>query len=140
VTPPARRLLPADVAPDELDAPFWDGCRRGEFLLHRCQICGRVYWPATACIEHGGASMAWVPGSGRGTVHTYTVFHQPFDPSLADRIPYAIAAVALDEGPFFLTDLVECDPEDVHVGMPVEAVYERIDEAVSVPHFRPSRP
>ncbi len=84
--------------------------------------------------------MSWVPGSGRGTVHTYTVFHQPFDPSLADHVPYAIAVVALDEGPFFFTDLVECDPGDVHVGMPVEVVYETVEESVSIPHFRPVPP
>jgi uncharacterized OB-fold protein len=125
------------VAPDDLDDPFWEGCRRGEFLVHRCQVCGRAYWPATACVDHGGASMSWVPASGRGTVHTYTVFRQPFDPSFADRVPYVIAAVALEEGPFFLTDLVECGPDEVHVDMPVEVVFETVETDVSIPHFRP---
>jgi uncharacterized protein len=116
--------------------PFWRACADEQFLVHRCTTCGRAYWPASCCIDHGGAAMQWVQASGRGIVHTYTVFHHAYDPSFADRLPYVIAVVALDEGPFFHTDIVECDPAQVHVGMAVEVVYEHLDEW-TMPHFRP---
>ncbi|NUU25826.1 MAG: hypothetical protein HOV68_30615 [Streptomycetaceae bacterium] len=130
---------PRDVVPDDLDAPFWAGCRRGEFLLHRCRRCGRAYWPASSCVEHGGADMAWEPGSGRGTVHTWTVFHHAYAPHLADRVPYAVVVVALDEGPFFHTDLVDCAPDAIHVGMPVETVFTPLDDDTVIPRFRPAK-
>jgi uncharacterized OB-fold protein len=83
--------------------------------------------------------MQWVVASGLGVVHTFTVFHHAYDHSFADRLPYVIAVVVLDEGPFFFTDIVDCEPADVAVGMPVEVVYEHLDDATTIPHFRPHR-
>jgi uncharacterized OB-fold protein len=131
---------PRDVVPDDLDEPFWAGCRRGEFLLHRCGACGRHYWPASTCVEHGAAAMTWVPGSGRGTVHTWTVFHHAYAPHLADQVPYTVAVVELDEGPFFHTRLVGRPPDELRVGLPVEAFFTTAgdgDDGTVVPWFRP---
>lgn len=131
-------LRPDHVAPDHLDLPFWEACARGEFLVHVCGDCGRAYWPSSCCIDHGAAPMRWVPASGRGEVHTYTVFHHAYDPRFADRVPYVIAVVLLDEGPFFHADVVGCAPEDVHVGLRVEAEFETVGDGIGVPHFRPA--
>jgi uncharacterized OB-fold protein len=136
---PARRVLrPRDVVPDDLDAPFWDACRDGVFSVQRCGTCGRAYWPAASCIDHGVDAMRWEPASGRGVVHTYTVVHHAYDPSFADRIPYALAVIELDEGPFFHSDIVGCDPADVHVGMAVEVHFDRIDDETVIPRFTPA--
>jgi uncharacterized OB-fold protein len=49
-----------------------------------------------------------------------------------------IAVVELDEGPRLITNIIECDPEHVAVGMAVEAAFERIDDSdVVLPVFRP---
>ena len=116
-------LLPPNVGADELDDPFWDGCRRHEFLLHVCSECDRAYWPAASCIDHGWAPMEWRPSSGRGEVHTYTVFHHAYMPWLADRVPYAIA--------------VGCAPSEVAIGLQVEVMFEEAAEGWVLPHFRP---
>ena len=130
-------MAPSEVMVDDLDAPFWDGCNRGEFRVQRCRQCGRSYWPATCCIEHGGGAMEWVQARGRGVVHSFTVYHHAYDPADADRVPYVVAVVKLDEGPFFHTDLVECEPDDVTVGLPVEVVFDHV-RGEAVPHFRPA--
>ena len=130
-------MKPMDFAPDELDAPFWAACRDHVFVVHRCDACGRSYWPASTCLDHGSASMKWEPASGRGEVFTYTVVHHPYDRSLIDKIPYAVAVVRLDEGPFFHTDIVGCPAADVHVGMRVNVVFDDIDDETTVPHFTP---
>jgi uncharacterized OB-fold protein len=135
-TPPP--ILPHQVAPDDLDDPFWAGCVDHEFLLHRCRECGRAYWPASSCLDHGTTAMEWVPARGTGEVFTYTVFHHAYDPRFADRVPYALAVVQLDEGPFFHTDILECDAGDVYVGMRVEVVYEDVAVDLAIPHFRPT--
>ena len=74
--------------------------------------------------------------SGRGTVFTFTVNHHPFNPSVP--VPYVIAIVELEEQPGlrFTTDLVDCDIDQVHIGMPVEVTFEQAGEAW-VPLFRP---
>ena len=133
-----RVLRPRDVAPDELDDPFWQACREHRFLVHRCGTCGRSYWPASCCIDHGSVTMEWQEASGRGVVHTFTIAHHAYEPSMADRVPYAIAVVQLAEGPFFHTDIVGCDPADVHVGMDVEATYDQIDDHNVIPRFTPA--
>ena len=74
-----------------------------------------------------------------GVVHTYTVVHHAYEPSMADRVPYALAVVQLAEGPFFHSDIVGCDPAEVHVGMDVEAVFDAIDEQTVIPRFTPVR-
>lgn len=130
-------MHPLDLAPDELDLPFWEGCQRKVFLLHRCTACGRAYWPASTCLDHGLSNMQWQPASGRGEVFTYTVAYHAYDPSMADRLPYAVGVVKLDEGPFFHTDFVGCDAADVRVGLRVEATFEHIDDETVIPHFRP---
>jgi len=133
-------LRPRDVAPDDLDAPFWEACLDHRFLVHRCSACGRAYWPASCCIDHGSAAMAWEPASGRGEVHTYTIVHHAYDAAFAGRLPYVLAVVRLDEGPFFHTDIVGCAPDDVVVGMRVEAVFDAIDGETVIPRFTPAAP
>jgi uncharacterized OB-fold protein len=132
------QLLPPNIGADTLDDPFWDGCRRHEFLLHVCGVCHRAYWPSSTCIDHGWATMAWQPSSGRGVIHTYTVFHHSYLPWTADKVPYIIAVVKLDEGPFFHSDILECPIEDIAVDMPVEAVFLDAEDGWVIPHFRPS--
>jgi hypothetical protein len=134
----SAHLRPGDVAPDDLDAPFWEACLRREFLVQRCLRCGRAYWPASCCTEHGAEAMRWEAASGTGTVHTYTVVHHVYEPGMAERVPYALAVIQLDEGPFFHSDLVECPPEAVHVGMRVEVVFDAVDAQTVIPRFRPA--
>jgi uncharacterized protein len=125
--------MPAS-SPDDLDAPFWEACTRAEFLLYRCTVCGRHYWPAGCCLEHGLTSMEWTPASGRGTLHTYTVFYRPYHPAFVP--PYAVAVVKLEEGPFFHTNIVDCPIDDLEVGMAVEVTFE--GDGRPMPFFRPT--
>jgi hypothetical protein len=74
--------------------------------------------------------------SGRGTVFTYTVARRPTHPGFADKVPYIIAVVELAEGPKLTTNLVDIDPDDVVIGLSVEASFEDVDHATLV-QFRP---
>jgi uncharacterized OB-fold protein len=127
---------PLDFAPDDLDRPFWEACLRGEFLLQRCPRSGRYHWPAV-CDPESGGGLEWVQASGRGTVHTFTVLHKAYREDYADRVPYNVVVVELDEGPFFHSNLIECDNADIRVGMPVEVVFQRQSDEVTLPLFRP---
>jgi len=48
--------------------------------------------------------------------------------------------VEFDEAPgFYLTsDLVECRPEDVSIGMPLEVVFQRVNDKITMPLFKPT--
>lgn len=65
--------------------------------------------------------------SGKGEVLTYTIIHVgPED--FEEQVPYPIAIIQLDEGPRVTAQLVDCDVNDVHVGMKVESTFRRIQE------------
>jgi uncharacterized OB-fold protein len=68
------------------------------------------------------------PVSGRGTVFTFTVNHQPFHPDVPP--PYAIAIVELVEQADLRlpANLVGCDPETVVIGLPVTVAFEQQGE------------
>jgi uncharacterized OB-fold protein len=128
------RPLPGDVVPDDLDQPFWDACRDHQLLVHRCARCGTSYWPASCCPVDGSAYMEWVPATGRGRIHTYTIVHHVYGRTFRE-VPYNIAVVRLDEGPLFHTSIVECD--EIDVGMEVEVVFHDTEERFTLPLFRP---
>jgi len=102
------------------DTPFWEAWAREErFLLHRCAICGRYEWPATCCVSHGSSQMSWVEVPGAGVVDTFTILHRAYIKELTSEIPYTVAVVRLDQGPYFHTRLVEVSPHAVRGGMRV---------------------
>lgn len=103
------------------DAPFWDAWRDDErFLLHRCGICGRHEWPATCCIDHGMADMLWVEAPATGVVDTFTIFHRAYTKELAAEVPYVLAVVRLDAGPYFHTRITGIAADKVVGGMRVQ--------------------
>ena len=80
----------------------------------------------------------WVEASGRGVLYSYTVDRRGTAPAFAARAPYVIGIVELEEGPRMTTNIVECAIEDVRIGMAVEAVYEDVDDEVTLVQFRPA--
>jgi uncharacterized OB-fold protein len=71
-------------------------------------------------------------------VATFTVNYQPWLPNMA--VPFVFAAVELEEQPqlYVFCNLVEVDPGEVRIGLPVEVQFER-QAAVYLPMFRPRR-
>jgi uncharacterized OB-fold protein len=119
-------------------APFWEWCRRHELRLQRCLACGAWrFHPRPRCPRCRSADHEWARASGRGRVHTFTICHPPVLPAFADRVPYNAVVVRLDEGPFMVSNLVECANEEIEVEMPVEVVFVDVDDELALPQFRP---
>jgi uncharacterized OB-fold protein len=81
------------------------------------------------------------PVSGHGTVFTYTVNVQPYNPAIPT--PYVIAIVELAEqrGLRLITNIVDCEPDSVFCGMEVQARWgQRLSDgdAGIVPVFAPA--
>jgi uncharacterized OB-fold protein len=77
--------------------------------------------------------MEWAPASGRGRVFAFNIHRFAFSPAFADELPYVYALVELEEGPMYGTNVVDCAPEDVYVGMPVEVVYQDVEPETGAP-------
>ncbi len=137
--PPA---IPARMLPklEEHNRAFWTGGADGQLMIARCAQCALwVQPPAADCPDCGGALVAR-PVSGHGTVFTFTVNYQPFNPAVP--VPYVIAIVELAEQDDLrvAANIVDCEPDSIYIGLPVEVRFERQDvddESVFVPVFTP---
>ncbi|SEP27166.1 hypothetical protein SAMN05660991_04429 [Trujillonella endophytica] len=121
---------------EELSGFFWTSGRDGVLRLLGCDACGYLIHPPVGyCPACQGRETSPTPVSGRGTLYSFTVNHQPWD-GVGDL--YVIGLVELEEQPEvrLLTNVVGVDPSDVRVGMPVEVVFEDHDP-VFLPLFRP---
>lgn len=128
------RVLPTTEGPTGF---FWTSGADGRLRFLRCSSCSTlIHPPAPVCPSCFGREAAPDVVSGRATVHSFTVNHQPWD-GVGDR--YVIAIVSIDEQPDvrLVTNLVGIDPDDVRIGMPVEVTFEDHDP-VFLPLFRPA--
>ena len=128
------RLLPA-VGPD--NEHFWCGGAEGELRFLRCDACETyVHPPAPLCPDCLGRDLVPHAVSGRAVVHTFTVNHQPWIPGFDP--PYVVAIVALpeQEGLRLTTNIVNCEIDEVEIGMSVRVVFEE-REGVFLPLFEP---
>jgi uncharacterized OB-fold protein len=125
--------------PDELTRPFWDGCLAGELRLQKCGSCGHVRYPiSTICPVCLSGSYAWQPMSGGGTVQSFVIFDRAYRDDWKDRVPYVVALVELDEGPVFLSNVVDTEPSRVHVGQRVSVVFAIAGPDGALPQFAPT--
>lgn len=134
MTDTADRITPSL---DELNRPFWTGGASGQLLITRCVSCRLWVFPLSATCDACGESTAYEPTSGRGTVFTYTTNAHAYNPAVP--LPYNISIIELgdQEGLRFTTNVVDCPPEDVYIGMPVQVQFEQHGE-VFVPVFAPA--
>ena len=119
--------------------PFWDAARQGRLLIQQCRRCQEHQWyPRGFCANCWSHEIAWVEASGQGVVWTYTITHQNRSPGFQEEVPYVLALVTLEEGVKVFTNVVECNPQDVYIGMPVQVVFREATPAIHIPYFRPA--
>jgi len=76
--------------------------------------------------------------SGKAILYSYVIHHRKvpgFTP------PYAIAVVELAEGPRMMTNIIDCEqtPEALVLDMPLIVAFEKMDDEITLPLFRPAK-
>ena len=133
---PAPPVLPV---PDSSTEEYWAAARDHRLLVRRCTACGAVHFhPRQFCPVCWSDSVEWLEASGRSTLYTFSVVHVNDVPGFRNRTPYVAAVVELEEGPRMMTNVVDCDPADVSIGMALTVTF-RDEGDVSLPVFRPAR-
>jgi uncharacterized OB-fold protein len=129
--------VPAPDRTPDADA-FWRATAEGRLVLAHCDECEEVIWyPRQMCPACGGTAVSWVDASGLGTVYSFTVVYRGAG-LFEETAPYVVAYVELAEGPRVLTNIVGCDPEQVHIGQPVEVAFFDTGEGSALYRFRPA--
>lgn len=130
----AQRPLPEIT---ELTAPFWAALKERRLAVQRCDGCGAYRFPP----EHGCAACAsleatWTPVSGRATLWSWTIGHPPLLPYFAERAPWPVVVVQLEEGPRMVSNAMNVPVEQYEAGLPLVADYEDIDDEITLVVFR----
>ncbi|MET7797245.1 Zn-ribbon domain-containing OB-fold protein [Streptomyces decoyicus] len=122
--------------PTELTRPFWAAARHGRLVVPACSPCGhRFFTPEPVCPACWSEDWTWEPSTGRGTVYAVTVVHRAPGPGF--EVPFALAAVDLEDGGTLLSHVVDVPVEQVVTGMPVRVSFRPVSDEISLPYFVP---
>lgn len=131
---------------DDINAPFWNGCREGALRVQMCPLSRRLIFPPRPVNPWSPRHKAvWTDVSGRGTIWSVIEPHAPLMLEFTVLAPYNAIVVALEEDPTIrlVGNLV---PEagapinalcfdDIRIGEAVSVVFERINDTITLPRW-----
>jgi uncharacterized OB-fold protein len=120
------------------------GLKQGQILARKCPQCRRVLVPPRMfCEQCFRPTDRWIEVEDTGVVNTFSLCYVSWDmrPLEIPEIPAVIEIDGASSGIGFMHKLGEVDPDQVHVGMAVEAVWkpegEREGSILDIRYFRP---
>jgi uncharacterized OB-fold protein len=120
-------------APSAVSAPFWAATESHQLVMQRCESCNRLIWyPRFLCHHCGARSLRWEELSGQGVVYAVSVHHRPAHPAFAERVPYAVVLVDLEEGVRMMSNVFGPPPA---VGDAVSLAWLPLDDGRNLPIF-----
>lgn len=130
-----KEILPK---PTQVTKAFWEAAKQHELLIQKCNKCGiYIFYPRVFCPKCLSSELEWVASSGEGTVYSYTIiYHSPIR-EFESLVPYFLAIIELKEGVRIMSNIVNCEPGDIYVGMAVKVVFEDVNKDISLPKFIP---
>lgn len=124
--------------PTKYSHPYWEATHRHELILQCCLDCQSYrHYPRPRCPKCLSRNYQWVKAKGIGKIYSFTVVYRPLTRAFLQEIPYIFAIVELAEGVRMVSTIVDCNPHQVYIGMPVEVVFTDITPEVTLPRYRP---
>ena len=118
--------------------PFWEGTREGKLMLQKCKDCDKyIFYPRLVCPHCFSNDLDWVEASGKATIYSFTVVVNNAPSPFLNDMPYVVAIVRLEEGVRMLSNIVDCNFDELTCDMPVEVTFEKLDDEFTLPKFRP---
>jgi len=134
-----NRPLPTPRTPEA--KPYWDGLKEGKLMIPKCDDCGHnFFYPRIACPSCHSRNVGWTQASGKGKLYSFEIAHRALNPAFKVEPPYILAMIELEEGPRMMSNLINIDPDPsvVKCDMPVEIVYEKQNDDVTIALFQPA--
>jgi hypothetical protein len=124
----------SDPAMNPGDETYFAAAKEGRLLVRRCTACGKAHhYPRAICPFCWSDALEWIEAGGDGTIYTCSVTRR------GAGAPYCIAYVTLDEGPTMMTNIVDCDLDEVRVGDRVRVVFKPTESGWAMPMFQPAK-
>jgi uncharacterized OB-fold protein len=124
-TPQARPV----PQPTPYSQAFWDATAEGRLVIQQCGDCSAyTMYAKLFCPQCMSDDMRWAEATGKGEVYTFTVQERGGPSGFADRMPYVLAVIRLDEGVQIMSNIVGDDAAEVACGDRVTVAFERMSE------------
>lgn len=121
----------------DLAEPFWQGVRERKLMLQFDAANGRAQFYPRPQSLYSEAGVVWREASGRGVIAALTL-SRVAPPALAERVPYALALIKLEEGPRILARVI-APYESLAIGQAVTITWEEDDgQPLPFPAFKPT--
>ncbi|MDE0815938.1 MAG: Zn-ribbon domain-containing OB-fold protein [Alphaproteobacteria bacterium] len=134
-----QRPLPTPMTPEA--KPYWDGLKDEKLMLPKCGDCKKAFfYPRIACPHCHSRNIGWEQASGKGVLYSFEIAYRSLNPAFKIEPPYVLAMIELEEGPRIMSNLIniEADPAVVKIGAPVEVVFEKQNDDVTIALFQPA--
>jgi uncharacterized protein len=121
--------------PSDMSRQFWLSARSRTLVRPVCEHGHAFFPPQIACPYCLSESWTWHASLGRGHIYSYTIVHRAPEPGFV--VPYVLAIIDLDDGWTMLANVVNCQPDDVRIGMPVRVEWQEAEDGFVLPVFEP---
>lgn len=115
------------------NAFYWEGLKNRK-LLFQCTEGTLRHPPGPMDPKTGSLDFKIVEASGRGTIHSFVIMHQPKLPGFDYPLP--VVLVELEEGVRIVANMIDVDPADVAIGRSVQADFVEVEPGYILPAFR----
>ena len=87
------------------------------------------------CSNCHSLDLTWQQSKGEGEVYSWTVVWRPQTPEFT--VPYAAVIMRMDEGYDFLSNMIDCEPDAIRVGMRAKVAFHKLNDDITLPYFVP---
>src|SRR3989338_129084 len=91
---------------------------------NKCRQCNAVYYPKKYLCNCSAKDFEDFKLSGKGTLISYTEIRSAPE-EYKDQTPYCLGIIQLEEGPRIISQITDCNVNDLKIGIPIEAVFRR---------------
>ena len=137
---------PLPATEDPQDETFWKKTKEGKHVVEACSDCGRLRFPPRPmCPWCQSQATEWKEMSGKGRIWSFCVSHPPLIPVFAERAPYPVVIVELDEDPTIRMvgnlvaskdgEINEVDLDKIQIGEAVSVVFHEMADDVTLPRW-----
>ena len=92
----------------------------------KCLNCSTVIFPPRPkCPKCKTTDLEKIKLPEKGKIISYTVIHNA-PQKFTLYVPYIVGLIELEDGTRIISQITDCTPEEIELGMPVEAVFRRL--------------
>lgn len=127
------------ITPRGEEKIYFDKLRDHKLVFQRCSDCQQAIFPLRiVCPRCASEDLTLEESSGKAVVYSFTTQHRASHPFFADDVPYTLVLADMAEGFRVFANLVDGTEDDIAIGSSVEAVFDDVDDELTLLRLRPS--